>query len=389
MTLSSAQTLTSISGDLHLVNTVDSSKASALTLNAGGSIEVTGTIGGDGKLGAINFQSGGDTFMRTVKAVSLAGTSGDRILMVNDVTLDGSAGIQFSAVTGIIFDGPVTVSAGAINLNVTDAEGGVSFGDTANIKAATGFTVTGGSGVSLPKKTEVTNGSIKFDSVAFLPSIHGQVVEVEIKSNGDIDMPGLRGDNIALTLNAGPGALLIGRNNTKADEKINVTSLTVPAGGAGRADMFGSIGGVDGPAAALVIDSPLRGAPYFINFTPWGPPTDVPFDAINAPHVPVPTSPGASDLFTGEAGHEGIGPNPLEAYGSHEVLAGGNIGGLGASGSSSTLSTSNAIVNTGDGGAGVNTNAGGGQAGGSANGGSGGTGQSGAGTTEQNEPQNQ
>ncbi len=308
--------LTSGGGDLVFGSTLDAANRSSLTLAAGGSIRVAGNVGGTGLIGGMTLQAGNAIlFNGSVAARSLRQTgAGGTTRFAGALTVDGTDGVQLTG-AGFTFDAPVTVSAGSLSITNSDAAGTVTFAEGANLVTATGFTQAGGSGIVLPGSVVVTRGPITLGAVATLPN-----GKATITTDGPITIAGLQGATTTLTMASGSGgAMAIGLEGGSALQKINLAGLTVST--AGSAKMFGSIAGKADALAASLIDSPLRSAPYFINNTPWGPTQTVSrVVSTIVVEVPVPSTPGATSLFTGTMTSAGLTPNALDAFASPQVL---------------------------------------------------------------------
>ncbi|MBR8657289.1 hypothetical protein KDH83_28630, partial [Achromobacter sp. Marseille-Q0513] len=230
------------------------------------------------------------------------------------VRASGPDGIDISG-GSVSFGKNVTADAGAIRIANTDPTGTTRFGAGTTVKAATGFTQTGGAGLTLPAQLLVTQGPIKLGAPARL-----QGAEALIQTNGDITAVGLSGPQTSLTLAAGPlGALRIGLNDADPSHKLDVAGLSVTS--AGSADIWGSIGGRNGSMAATMVRSSLVGAPYYMNGATWGP-TDMidRLSAVTAPRTVIPTTPTAGPLFRGTVPSNGVGPDALRAYTDPQVL---------------------------------------------------------------------
>jgi len=115
--------------------------------------------------------------------------------------------------------------------------------------------------------------------------------------------------------------------------QLDVGALTVQT--AGSAQLYGRIGGIDGVAAAGRIDSTLRGAPYFINDTPWG---VLPISGLVSTPMTSFTNPfGVTNAVLSSLSNPGglIGSGSLSNLGlfsAPEVLTFGSGGGVGTTG---------------------------------------------------------
>ncbi|TWB71841.1 hypothetical protein FBZ87_10685 [Nitrospirillum amazonense] len=329
------QSLTSTGASLVFGGTVDSASRAALNLVAGDAIQVSGAVGGTGPLGALTLSAKGKaTFAQAVRVNSLIETAaGDVTTFHGTLVADGSGGLQLAG-NGFVFDQAVSATGGAITLNDTKADGTISFASAANVSAAAGFAQTGGASFLLPASITVTSGPITFATVATLPA-----GSASITTNGDITMVGLQGPATALTMASGTGAQRIGIANGLPTQTIVVASLKVPT--AASAKMYGTVASKQQSLAAGAIDSPLKGAPWFINDTPWGPTDTVSTVAATVvAKVPVPSTPGVTALFTGTVSNTGITPDALSAYVSPQVLSAGGNSVVGASAQPSVLTTS-------------------------------------------------
>jgi filamentous hemagglutinin family protein len=299
------------------------------TIITTGSQAYTGAVSLAGA-SSLTSNAGSLTFGSTVNSTGSAGLT---LVAGGDVTANSTVTAGSIRVTGgnLTFNGAVTAATGAIALTSNSSAGVISFASGASIQAASGFTQTGGLRVLLPSSVVVTVGDINFAAPAELPA-----GTASISTNGTITMPGLVGTSTDLTLSSGTGALVIGTNNGSAAQTIQVLTLTVPT--AGSATLFGSIGTVSGARAATVVNSPLRGAPYFINGSPWGPVEEV-TQVVSAivPRTPVPSTPSVSALFSGTVTSAGITPNALAAYQAPQVLT--NVDTLGAGSTPQILET--------------------------------------------------
>jgi len=330
------QVLGSSAGTLSFGSTLDSTNGANLSLAAlAGAIDLGADVGHTGVLGALTLRSGTTTrFAGGVKAGRIVQTGAGGLtsfggaVTADDVQLSGHS---------FRFDGAVTASTGAFRIANTDAAGTVVFARDATVQATTGFTQTGGASLLLPATILVTQGGITLEAPASLPAVLAGVPSsgmASITTDGDIHMTGLVGATTALTLNAGTGErgvsetgqptwrafeFEIGLNDANPDHKINVANLAVTT--ASAAQLYGTVAGKTGALAASHIDSALVNAPYFINDTPWGP-----LEVINrlvATTVPlgvVPSTPGATPLFTGVVDRGGVAPNVLGVYASPQVL---------------------------------------------------------------------
>jgi filamentous hemagglutinin family protein len=266
--------------------------AGALTVHAGTTIDFSGNVGAN--------------------EIAVAGAGG-LTRFLGSVQADGAGGIGLTG-HSFSFAKAVTASAGALNVALTNTGGTLAFAPEAAVEAATGFIQTGGAGITLPASVLVGRGPITFEAPARLPS-----GDARIETDGTITMSGLEGPATNLVLAAGSGSLLIGSAGGLEGQRINVATLAVPD--AASAMLFGLIGGQGGALAASRINSRLVNDPYFINTTAWGP-----VEAINrvvattVPRTVVPSTPGASALFTGAVTSSGIAPNALSVYAAPQVL---------------------------------------------------------------------
>lgn len=312
VTIAQGGLLRSSAGALRLAGTLDATNALDLTLEAAGAISVAGAVGNSATPGALTLRAGGAVdFGAALAADSLAVTAADAVHFAGPVTLQGTGGLQATGGT-IRFDGAVSATLGMVQLALTDAGGSLRLGG--DVTAATGLLQTGGARVELPGRITVAQGPIRFEAPATLPA--GQAT---IQTNGDITFAGLMGPSTALTMAAGSGRLSVGTAGGDAQHQLAVQSLTVPT--AASAALYGSLGNRGGSLAAAFVRSPLLGDPWFMNDTPWGP-----LDTVNTivattiPNVPVPSTPGATPLFTRLATAAGITPNVLTAFTAPTVL---------------------------------------------------------------------
>ncbi|ASG25239.1 filamentous hemagglutinin N-terminal domain-containing protein [Nitrospirillum viridazoti] len=329
------QSLTSTGASLVFGGTVDSASRAALNLVAGDAIQASGAVGGTGPLGALTLSAKGKaTFAQAVRVSSLIETAaGDVTTFHGTLVADGNGGLQLAG-NGFVFDQAVSATGSAIALNDTKADGAIRFASAANVSAAAGFAQTGGASFLLPATITVTSGPITFATVATLPA-----GTASITTNGDITMVGLQGPTTALTMASGTGAQRIGIANGLPTQTIVVASLKVPT--AASAKMYGTVASKQQSLAAGAIDSPLKGAPWFINDTPWGPTDTVSTVAATVvAKVPVPSTPGVTALFTGTVSNTGITPDALSAYVSPQVLSAGGNSVVGVSAQPSVLTTS-------------------------------------------------
>lgn len=311
VTLKGDRDLTSDTGSVILGSKLDGGNGNNLNVNAGKNIQVAGDATGLGSL--------------TLRAVDTIVFNGDvsayRVQQLEAKTASYNGAVRASGPDGIDISGgtlsfgkDVTADTGSIRVANTSPTGTTSFGAGSTVKAATGFTQTGGAGLTLPAQLLVTQGPINLGVPAKLQG--GNAV---IQTNGDITAVGLSGPQTSLTLASGVGALRIGLNDADPSHKLEVASLTVP--NAGSADMWGAIGGKTGSMAATMVRSSLVGAPYYMNGATWGP-TDVidRLAAVTAPRTVIPTTPNANPLFQGTVPSKGFGPDALGAYADPQVL---------------------------------------------------------------------
>ncbi|HCQ48070.1 MAG TPA: hypothetical protein DIW53_15435 [Achromobacter sp.] len=311
VTLTGDRDLTSTTGSVVLGSKLDGN-GNNLAINAGKNVQVAGDATGLGSL--------------TLRAVDTIVFNGDvsayRVQQLEAKSASYNGNVRASGPDGIDIKGgkvafgkDVTADTGSIRITNTDPTGTTTFAAGSTVKAATGFTQTGGAGLTLPTQLLVTQGPINLGAPATL-----QGANATISTNGDITAVGLMGPQTALTLAAGPlGALRIGLNDADLSHKLNVASLTVPT--AGSADVWGTVGGKTGAVAAASIKSSLVGSPYYLNGTTWGPTGVIDrLSAITAPQPVIPTTPTASSLFRGTVPSDSFGPDPLGAYADPQVL---------------------------------------------------------------------
>ena len=311
VTLTGDRDLTSTTGSVVLGSKLDGN-GNNLAINAGKNVLVAGDATGLGSL--------------TLRAVDTIVFNGDvsayRVQQLEAKSASYNGNVRASGPDGIDITGgkvafgkDVTADTGPIRITNTDPTGTTTFAAGSTVKAATGFTQTGGAGLTLPAQLLVTQGPINLGAPATL-----QGANATISTNGDITAVGLMGPQTALTLAAGPlGTLRIGLNDADLSHKLNVASLTVPT--AGSADVWGTLGGKTGAVAAASIKSSLVGSPYYLNGTTWGPTGVIDrLSAITAPQPVIPTTPTASSLFRGTVPSDSFGPDPLGAYADPQVL---------------------------------------------------------------------
>lgn len=311
VTLAGNRDLASDTGSVILGSKLDGGNGNNLNVNAGKNIQVAGDATGLGSL--------------TLRAVDTIVFNGDvsayRVQQLEAKSASYNGAVRASGPDGIDIAGDtlsfgknVTADTGSIRIANTSPTGTTSFGAGSTVRAATGFTQTGGAGLTLPAQLLVTQGPINLGAPAKLQG--GNAV---IQTNGDITAIGLSGPQTSLTLASGVGALRIGLNDADPSHKLDVAGLTVP--NAGSADMWGAIGGKTGSMAATMVRSSLVGAPYYMNGATWGP-TDVidRLAAVTAPRTVIPTTPTANPLFQGTVPSKGFGPDALGAYTDPQVL---------------------------------------------------------------------
>ncbi|MFY1921735.1 filamentous hemagglutinin N-terminal domain-containing protein [Achromobacter dolens] len=311
VTLKGDRDLTSDTGSVILGSKLDGGNGNNLNVNAGKNIQVAGDATG---LGSLTLRAV-DTivFNGDVSAYRVQQLEAKSASYNGAVRASGPDGIDISGGT-LSFGKNVTADTGSIRIANTSPTGTTSFGAGSTVKAATGFTQTGGAGLTLPAQLLVTQGPINLGAPAKLQG--GNAV---IQTNGDITAIGLSGPQTSLTLASGVGALRIGLNDADPSHKLNVAGLTVQ--NAGSADMWGTIGGKTGSMAATTIRSSLAGAPYFMNGAAWGQ-TDVidRLAAVTAPRSVIPSTPTANPLFQGTVPSKGFGPDVLGAFADPQVL---------------------------------------------------------------------
>ncbi|WP_336235057.1 filamentous hemagglutinin N-terminal domain-containing protein [Achromobacter dolens] len=311
VTLKGDRDLTTDTGSVILGSKLDGGNGNNLNVNAGKNIQVAGDATG---LGSLTLRAV-DTivFNGDVSAYRVQQLEAKSASYNGAVRASGPDGIDISGGT-LSFGKNVTADTGSIRIANTSPTGTTSFGAGSTVKAATGFTQTGGAGLTLPAQLLVTQGPINLGAPAKLQG--GNAV---IQTNGDITAIGLSGPQTSLTLASGVGALRIGLNDADPSHKLNVAGLTVQ--NAGSADMWGTIGGKTGSMAATTIRSSLAGAPYFMNGAAWGQ-TDVidRLAAVTAPRSVIPSTPTANPLFQGTVPSKGFGPDVLGAFADPQVL---------------------------------------------------------------------
>ena len=311
VTLKGDRDLTSDTGSVILGSKLDGGNGNNLNVNAGKNIQVAGDATG---LGSLTLRAV-DTivFNGDVSAYRVQQLEAKNASYNGAVRASGPDGIDISG-GSVSFGKDVTADTGAIRIANTSPTGTTSFGGGSTVKAATGFTQTGGAGLTLPAQLLVTQGPITLGAPATL-----QGSNAVIQTNGDITAIGLTGPQTSLTLASGAGALRIGLNDADPSHKLDVAGLTVP--NAGSADLWGSIGGRTGSMAATMVRSSLVGAPYYMNGATWGP-TDVidRLASVTAPRSVIPSTPTANPLFQGTVPSKGFGPDVLGAFADPQVL---------------------------------------------------------------------
>ncbi|MGV2861852.1 filamentous hemagglutinin N-terminal domain-containing protein [Achromobacter sp. AGC39] len=311
VTLTGDRDLASTTGSVVLGSKLDGN-GNNLAINAGKNVLVAGDAT---DLGSLTLRAV-DTivFNGDVSAYRVQQLEAKSASYNGNVRASGPDGID---ITGgkVAFGKDVTADTGPIRITNTDPTGTTTFAAGSTVKAATGFTQTGGAGLTLPAQLLVTQGPINLGAPATL-----QGANATISTNGDITAVGLVGPQTALTLAAGPlGALRIGLNDANLSHKLDVGSLTVLT--AGSADVWGTVGGKTGAVAAASIKSSLVGSPYYLNGVTWGPTGVIDrLSAITAPQPVIPTTPTASSLFRGTVPSDSFGPDPLGAYADPQVL---------------------------------------------------------------------
>ncbi|OWT69052.1 MULTISPECIES: filamentous hemagglutinin N-terminal domain-containing protein [unclassified Achromobacter] len=236
------------------------------------------------------------------------------------LTATGPDGIDLTG-GSFTFGGDVSADAGAIKIAGTNPAGSVNFAAGSTVRAATSFTQGGAATMLLPANL-IARDSVSLGTVG---QIQGN--SLAITTQGDITALGLYGPQARATLtlaapslaNPAGGKLTIGLNDADATHKLNVGVLAVPT--AGSAQVYGSIGGRTGAVAAAFVTSPLAGAPWFMNDTPWGP-NDI-VQRVTASTAPIwvePSKPGVDSLFRGTVSNNAYGPDPLGAYADPQVL---------------------------------------------------------------------
>ncbi|WP_120966308.1 hypothetical protein [Comamonas sp. lk] len=312
VTLQGDRELSSNTGSVVLGSKLDGGNGNNLVVNASKNIQIAGDASG---LGVLTLHAvdtivlNGDVSAYRVQQLEAKSASYN-----GAVRASGAGGIDISG-GSVSFGQNVTADTGAIRIANTATAGTTSFAAGSTVKAATGFTQTGGAELTLPAQMLVTQGPIKLGAPAKL-----QGVNAFIQTNGDITAIGLSGPQTSLTLAAGPtGALSIGLNDGNPVNKLDVANLIVPS--AGSAKMWGAIGGKTGVLPAAMIHSPLVASPYYLNETPWGPTEMVSrLTSVVVPPAVIPTTPAADSLFRGTVRPEGFGPDVLGTYAAPEVL---------------------------------------------------------------------
>ncbi|WP_073103146.1 filamentous hemagglutinin N-terminal domain-containing protein [Pollutimonas bauzanensis] len=318
VTLNGSRALDSKEGSIVFGSTLDGTDRSNLAISAANAIQAAGDVGG---LAALTLRAGTSiVFNGALNAYRIQQLEAATAAYRGPVTAQGENGIELAG-GSFSFGDTVTASTGAITIANSDPSGTVDFARNAWVRAATGFTQTGGSAVRLPARLEVTKGPITIAAPALLPSGDAAII-----TDGAITMTGLYGPGTALTMASGSGAQRIGLNDSDASHKINVARLIVP--NALSASMYGSVNGYTGAQAASRITSQLVGDPYYMNDTVWGPVEIIGrLAATTVPQWVVPSTPGADSLFRGTVTPEGVSPNALAPYADPQVLKVVQLGG--------------------------------------------------------------
>ncbi|ALM84350.1 filamentous hemagglutinin N-terminal domain-containing protein [Bordetella sp. N] len=315
--LSGARNLISNTGSVIFGSTLDGA-GNNLAINAAQNIAAAG-----------DFSNVGNLTLNAVDTIVFNGAVGARRVQQlqaqsatygGKLTASGADGIDLTG-GSFTFGGDVSADAGAIKIAGTDAAGSVKFAAGSTVQAATTFTQSGAATLLLPARLSARD-SVTLGAVGQI-----QGTGVAITTQGDITMPGLYGPQATATLTLGSpslanplgGKLSIGLNDADPNHKLNVRVLAVPT--AGSAQVYGSIGGRSGAVAAAFVTSPLVGAPYFMNATPWGPNDIVQrLAAATAPRWVAPSKPGVDSLFRGTVPNNAFGPDVLGAYADPQVL---------------------------------------------------------------------
>uniref|UniRef100_UPI0016426CA5 beta strand repeat-containing protein n=1 Tax=Bordetella genomosp. 13 TaxID=463040 RepID=UPI0016426CA5 len=309
VSLSGARDLASGNGSVVLGSTLDGA-GNSLSVSAGGDILVNGDAANLGvlTLRAVNtIVFNGDVSAYRVQQLEARSATYRGALTADDgIDLAGGS---------IAFGGDVQARNGAIDIASNDPAGTVGFSQNATVRAATGFTQTGGATLLLPAQLLVSQGPVRLGAVAYI-----QGASATIETRGDITATGIHGPLATLNLNPGlTGNLSIGLNDADPSHKLDVAVLSVPV--AGSAQIYGTLATKTGAFAASLVTSPLVGSPFFLNGAVWGPTDTVNrVAAITAPRWIAPSKPSADSLFRGTVTPDAYGPDVLNAYADPKVL---------------------------------------------------------------------
>lgn len=305
-------------GDLSVASVAAGSTGTIHLEALQGGVSVDGPLDGAQALAA-NAGTGGVAFGAALGGSAPLGS----LVVATSGTVRFSAGaragsIQLSA-PRLLFNGALSAPTGGITLALTAADGRIEFAPGSTVAAASGFMQTGGAAIDLPDAISVSGGPILIDATAYRGS-----GLVSLSSSGDIRLAGLQAPGAVARLSTG-GGIVVGQALGGAAQRLVVSRLEVPT--AASATVYGRIGGLGGALAAARVASPLSGAPYFMNDTPWGPLAALDTLAtVTATTVPpqwarwAASTPRLLPLFNGEVHGEGIVPAAVPFYATPALL---------------------------------------------------------------------
>ena len=307
--MTGARDLASGNGSIVFGSTLDGA-GNNLSLSANGDIRAAGNAT---NLGALTLQAvntivfnGDVSAYRVQQLQAQSATYQGKLTAADSIDLTGGS---------VAFGGDVSAENGAIRIVNTDNAGSVTFTQGATVRAASGFSQTGGAALLLPAQLLVDQGAINLGAVA---RIQGD--SAVIRTNGDLTATGIIGPQATLNVALGAvGNLAIGINDADPSHKLDVAVLAVPS--AGSAQVYGTLAAKTGAFAASLVTSSLAGAPFYMNGAVWGP-TDVVnrVAAVTAPRWIAPSKPTADSLFRGTVTPDAYGPDVLGAYLDPQVL---------------------------------------------------------------------
>ncbi|SAI65362.1 Heme:hemopexin utilization protein A [Bordetella ansorpii] len=308
--MTGARDLASGNGSIVFGSTLDGAGNNLSLSAANGDIRAAGNAT---NLGALTLQAvntivfnGDVSAYRVQQLQAQSATYQGKLTAADSIDLTGGS---------VAFGGDVSAENGAIRIVNTDNAGSVTFTQGATVRAASGFSQTGGAALLLPAQLLVDQGAINLGAVA---RIQGD--SAVIRTNGDLTATGIIGPQATLNVALGAvGNLAIGINDADPSHKLDVAVLAVPS--AGSAQVYGTLAAKTGAFAASLVTSSLAGAPFYMNGAVWGP-TDVVnrVAAVTAPRWIAPSKPTADSLFRGTVTPDAYGPDVLGAYLDPQVL---------------------------------------------------------------------